>query len=72
VALGVIALVVGLGSWFPAVVFVALAAFWWGRALGVAALFGSAVALAAWSTHDGPAVARVTRAPVPESAPWAP
>ncbi|MCC7139352.1 MAG: hypothetical protein IT460_13095 [Planctomycetes bacterium] len=60
--LGVVALVVGYGTWFPAVVAAALAWLWWGRALGMAAMFALAVSVAAWATEKDRGPAKTTKA----------
>lgn len=54
-AVGLIALVLGFGSWFAVVVTAGLAWLWWGRALGMAALFALAIHVAAHSSAGGSA-----------------
>jgi hypothetical protein len=44
---GLLALVIGFGSLAAVVIFVALAWLWWGRSLGMAALFALAITVAA-------------------------
>ncbi len=52
--LGLVVLVVGLGSWAALVVWVPLAWLWWGRPLGMAALFAVALSIAAYVNQHRP------------------
>lgn len=60
--LGAVSLLVGYGTWFPAVVAAVLSWLWWGRPLGMAAMFALAVSVAAWASAEDAGPAKATTA----------